>query len=396
MSLLVGIVGKPNVGKSTFFKALTMIPVEIANYPFTTIEPNEGVAYVKIECVENYFNVKCNPRTGFCKRGYRFVPVKIMDVAGLVPGAHEGRGLGNQFLDNLRQADVLIHVIDISGSTDSEGKPVEPGSYDPSQDIIWLEDEIDYWFYNILKKNLKKIERKIEIEKDKAIDLIHQSVSGLKIKREHVIYALRKANLSPEDLKNEENLLRFAKELRKVSKPIIIAANKIDVETSEKFLKKLQKEFPDKITIPTSAFAEVILKELDKQGYIEYIPGEKDFEIKRAPPEKYRQALEFIKEKILEKYGSTGVQDALNVAVLNVANYIPVWPVANEKLTDKEGRVLPDVYLVLKGTKVIELAEMIHSDLAKGFIKAKELRTGKIVGKDYELQFNDVIMIIAK
>ena len=396
--VIVGIVGKPNVGKSTFFKALTLSEVEIADYPFTTIKPNVGIGYVKVECIEKYFKVKCNPRTGYCLRKFRFVPIKILDVAGLVPGAHMGRGLGNKFLDDLRQADILIHIIDASGSTDEEGRKVEAGSYDPSKDILWLEDEIDYWFFSIIKRNLEKIKRKINIEKDRAIDILLEILSGLKITKEDIIFSLKKLGIEAYEISSVDNntLLEFARILRRKSKPILIAANKIDTSIAKEIYKNLKKKFEDRVIIPVSAYSELILKEFSRRGYIDYIPGEKDFTIKNVKDEKIIRILEFIKENVLNEFGSTGVQDIIDFAVLNFLNYIPVWPVANEKLTDSEGRVLPDCYLVKKGTKVIELAEKIHSDLAKNFIKAKELRSGKIVGKDYELEYNDVIMIITK
>ena len=116
----IGLAGKPNAGKSTFFKSATLIDVAIANYPFTTIEPNVGIAYVRTRCVCRELGIDC----GKCVDGWRFIPVKLIDVAGLVPGAHEGRGLGNEFLDNLRQAEGVIHVVDASGSTDEEGNEV--------------------------------------------------------------------------------------------------------------------------------------------------------------------------------------------------------------------------------------------------------------------------------
>src|SRR3989338_5626200 len=139
--MLIGVVGKANVGKSTFFKAATLAEVEIANYPFATIKPNHGTGYVRVDCAEKFFNVKCNPRFGYCIEGIRFVPVDMLDVAGLVPGAHEGKGMGNQFLDDLRQADALIHVVDVAGTTNEKGEPITPGSYDPADDIKFLEEE---------------------------------------------------------------------------------------------------------------------------------------------------------------------------------------------------------------------------------------------------------------
>ena len=137
--MLIGIVGKPSCGKSTFFNAQTLANVEIANYPFTTIKPNHGTGYVRVDCVDREFNTKCNPRFGYCIESNRFVPVELLDVAGLVPGAHEGKGMGNQFLDDLNQADVLIHIIDVAGSTNEKGESVPALSYNPANDIKFLE-----------------------------------------------------------------------------------------------------------------------------------------------------------------------------------------------------------------------------------------------------------------
>lgn len=150
--MIVGIWGKANVGKSTFFKALTLADVEIANYPFATIKPNHGVGFVKVEDPAQQFGKVSNPRMGFVQGKNRFVPVEMIDVAGLVPGAHEGKGMGAQFLNDLNQAKVLIHVIDASGSTNEKGESVNPGSYDPIEDIKFLDIELDFWYLGILKK----------------------------------------------------------------------------------------------------------------------------------------------------------------------------------------------------------------------------------------------------
>ena len=163
--MLVGIVGKPNVGKSTFYKAATLAEAEIANYPFATIKPNEGVGYVRLPCADKDFNTQCNPRTGFCVNHFRFVPIQLLDVAGLVAGAHEGKGMGNQFLDDLRQADVLIHVIDVAGSTNDKGEPIVVGGHDPAVDVRFLEVELDMWYLGILKKGWEKFARTVTQEK---------------------------------------------------------------------------------------------------------------------------------------------------------------------------------------------------------------------------------------
>ncbi len=390
--MLVGLVGKPNVGKSTFFSALTMVNVEISNRPFTTIEPNEGVGYVRVLDPGPEFGVKSNPRTGFIMGKWRFVPVRIMDVAGLVPGAHEGRGLGNKFLDDLRKAEGLIHVIDISGSTDEEGNYVGPGNYDPSKDIEWLEEELTYWILDILERNWEKLVRK---SKDPRISLeeeIAKLFSGLQIRKDIVLDIIREIG-DPEGWDFDEKF-KFANKVREVGKPMVIAANKIDIEGSERNLKKLREKFPDKVIIPTSAYAELILKRLSKEGKIEYIPGESEFKIVRNLNEKERKALEYIKENILEKYGSTGVQDSLEKLVFDVLGYVAVFPGGVNKLSDKEGRVLPDCFLMPRGSTVIDFARRIHTEMAEKFIRAIDVRTRRTLGRDYVLKHRDVIEIV--
>src|SRR3989339_897152 len=177
--MIIGVVGKPSSGKSTFFNAATMLDVPMAAYPFTTIEANKGVGFVRVECVDKEFNVQCNPRTGFCRDHVRYVPVELVDVAGLVPGAHEGKGMGNQFLSDLSRADVLIHVIDASGSTNEKGESVAAGSYDPANDVRFLEEEIDLWFYGIIEKNWPKFGKVPFESKAKLVSAMAQNLSGI-------------------------------------------------------------------------------------------------------------------------------------------------------------------------------------------------------------------------
>ncbi|MEM4396168.1 MAG: redox-regulated ATPase YchF [Candidatus Woesearchaeota archaeon] len=391
--MLIGIVGKPNVGKSTFFKALTLADVLIANYPFATIHPNKGFGHVRVECVDKEFNVKCNPRYGYCINSNRFVPVEVIDVAGLVPGASEGKGLGNQFLDDLRQADVLIHVVDMAGSTNANGEPVEPGTYDPANDIDFLEREIDLWIFNIVKKNWDKFIRTVKAQHKSLAENIYDQLSGLKFSKHHIEEVIKKY---PEiDHWNDEILFNFLRDVRRKSKPIIIAANKIDLPTAKKNLEILKERFSHLVIIPVSAEAELVLKEAHKAGLIEYVPGDSDFKIIKQLNEKQQYALKMIKEKILDVYGSTGVQKVINVAVFDILKYIAVFPGGINKLADKDGNVLPDCFLLPPGSTALDFAAIIHSDLAKNFVKAMDVRTKRPLGKEYQLKHRDVIEIYA-
>jgi len=392
--MLIGLVGKPSVGKSTFFKAATLAEVEIASYPFTTIKPNHGVGYVKVDCIDKEFNTQCMPNHGFCINHKRFVPVDLMDVAGLVPGASEGKGLGNQFLDDLRQADIFIHIVDLSGMTDENGKPAE--NYDVSRDILFLEEELDKWFLGILMKVWKGFVRKAELEEDNFSLAVANQFSGLKVKEEHVKSALLKLNLpSRPSTWNEKELLRFASELRKQSKPMIIAANKIDTSKGKDNYEKLKKKFPDRIMIPCSADSELALREAAKRNLIDYIPGERSFNVKNKLSEKQEQALDKIKKNVLDDFEEgTGIQGILNHAVFNLLKYIAIFPAGAHKLADSKGNILPDCFLLPPGSTALDFAYFLHTDFGKNFIRAIDARTKKILGKDYKLKHRDAMEIV--
>jgi ribosome-binding ATPase YchF (GTP1/OBG family) len=232
--MMVGVVGKPNTGKSTFFSAATLVPVEVASYPFTTIEPNRGVGYIRTPCVCREFNVKDNPVNSVCLDGIRLIPVELIDCAGLVPGAWQGRGLGNQFLDEIRKADALIHIVDAAGATDSEGRMCEPGTHDPIEDVKFLEKEITMWFSQILKRDWPKLARTAEAGKSDLVSLLENRLSGLAIKRKHILKALRETELNADKPTtwSDDEIIRFLDELRSASKPTLIAANKIDLPTA--------------------------------------------------------------------------------------------------------------------------------------------------------------------
>lgn len=394
--MLIGLIGKPSAGKSTFFKASTLAEVEIASYPFTTINKNEGVGFVRVECPEKELKLKCKPNHGYCIRGQRFVPIKLIDVAGLVPEAHKGKGKGNQFLDDLREADLLIHILDASGKIDETGNPTE--NYNPARDIEFLENEIDMWIFNILEKNWKNLVRKSKTGGEKLGYEIAQQLSGLKINENHIKAVMKKLELSERgDAWSSSHLLEFAKEIRTISKPIIIAANKADIEEAKKNIERLKNEFPDKIMIPCSADSELALREAMRAGLIDYIPGDKGFEIKNQLNEAQKRALETINKNVLSIYGSTGVQSCLNKAVFSFLNYIVVYPVENENhLTDKNNNILPDALLLKQNSTCLDLAYAIHTDIGNAFIGAIDCKTKKKLGKNSILQNNDIIKILTK
>jgi ribosome-binding ATPase YchF (GTP1/OBG family) len=397
-SRLLGIVGKPNTGKSTFFSAATLAPAEIANYPFTTIKPNRGVGYVRTPCVHEEFNVKDTPLNSLCLDGTRLIPIEFIDCAGLVPGAWQGRGLGNQFLDEIRRADALIHIIDASGGTDSEGKIIKPGEHDPLEDVKFLEHEITMWMADILKRDWPKITRTAESENKDLYTMLEEKLTGLNIKRNHILEATRKTQLNPDKPTTwtDQDFLKFVDTLRQTAKPMLIVANKIDIPTAEQNLQKLQKL--NYTVIPACAEAELALRRATEKQLIDYKPGDCNFKINH--PEKLAEtqtkALETIKEKILLKHGTTGVQEAINTAFFKLLNMITVYPVEDlEHLADHNGNVLPDAYLVPYGTTARQLAYIIHTELGEGFIYAIEAREKNRIGENHILKDRDVISIIS-
>lgn len=398
--LQIAVTGKPNVGKSSFFNSATHSKVEMADYPFTTIDANKGVAYVKTKCPCEELGLmkECadseNPNASKCIDGDRLIPVELIDVSGLVPGAHEGRGLGNKFLDDLRQACVFIHVIDASGSTDEEGHPVEAGSHDPLEDIEFLNHEIVMWMYGILNKKWDRLIRKVLSEHLDISKVIYEQLSGTGILIEDVIEAKRTVN--PAFGKWEkEDMIEFLKNLLKIAKPMLILANKADLPTASENIKRIKEKYPN--AIPCSAESELALVRAADAGLINYNSGDDDFQISEDPNLSKNQitALEYIKTNILDVYGSTGVQDAINSAILNLLNMIVAYPVEDEnKYCDNKGNVFPDAILVKKGSTPKELAYVVHTDIGDKFMHAVDAKKKLRVASDYELCDGDIISII--
>ncbi|MDI1495999.1 MAG: translation-associated GTPase [Cenarchaeum symbiont of Oopsacas minuta] len=385
----IGLLGKANVGKSTFFSAATQTSVPMGNFPFTTIKPNVGVAHVRRACACMHFGSQL---CGNCENGTRLIPIGLIDVAGLVPGAHEGRGLGNKFLDDARQADALVHVVDISGSTDIEGQPVAIGSHDPLKDIEFVHNEFDAWFTQLLEREWHKLTKETEQKKITLLDAVANRLSGLGIKLADVKDALQSENRT--DIKpscwQSADIASFASALRRHSKPIVIAANKADACLDLEILSKIKETI-----VPCSAEVELLLCKADKSGLAKYNPGSENFVETKGANEAQKKALAKAKT-VIEKINGTGIQKILEIIVFDELKLLTVYPVEDEtKLQNKDGSTLPDVKLLPLGSTAKDLARTIHADLADGFLHAINCKSKQRIGADYEIKDGDVIKIVS-
>ncbi|MDV3277690.1 MAG: redox-regulated ATPase YchF [Nitrososphaerales archaeon] len=396
--MLVGVIGKPNVGKSTFFSAATLKDVPIADYPFTTIKPNVGVAYLRTKCVCREMGVVDKPRNSVCVDGTRLIPVRLVDVAGLVEGASHGRGLGNQFLDDIRQADALIHVVDASGSTDAEGRKVPAGSHDPTGDISMVEKEFDLWVFGLLKKDWEKAAKLTEQSAGKIVDHLANRLSGLSITIGDVEQVMLHAHLRAEKPTSwtDEQLMQLVTELRRLTKPSLIAANKADLPAAKENIGRLKAT--GRLVVPCASEAELLLRKATDHGLVRYTPGNPSFSV--TSPEKLTAAqagaIKMVEDMVFKAYSGTGVQEAINQAYFSLLNAVVVFPVEDEtRLSDKDGNVLPDAFVMRGGSTSLDLARTVHTELAEGFLYAVDARTRKRLAADHRLANRDIVKIVS-
>jgi ribosome-binding ATPase YchF (GTP1/OBG family) len=389
--LSLALAGKPNAGKSTLFKAATMTEVDVANYPFTTVDPNRGVSYVRTDCPCLDREERCGDE--HCHDGKRYVPIELLDVAGLVPGAHEGRGLGNQFLDELTTADVILNVVDASGGTNAEGEPIEVGDHDPVEDVDFVASEIERWLAGIVERNWETVERGSRAPDFSIDDALMELLSGVGAS-EPAIAATFRALDYPSDPREwtDDDRLALAREIRARTKPLVIVANKADVAPTGN-LDRLAAAAER--AIPATADGELALRRGAEAGVIEYDPGDSEFSIVGDLSTSQRAGLETV-EEVVETHGGTGVQRALNEAVYDLLDFITVYPVQNEsKWTDGQGNVLPDAFLVPRGSTPRDLAFAVHSDIGEGYLHAVDARSDREIGDDHELTEGDVVKIVS-
>lgn len=399
MPIKIGLIGKTNTGKTTFFNAATLSGGEISTYPFTTKKPERGTGNAITPCVHTEFNVQDSPQNSKCVDGWRFIPIELIDLPGLIKGAWAGKGLGNQFLSIATQSDALLHVVDVSGGVDAAGRITEIGQGDPIADVSDIEEELIMWYQKLLEGNRDKISKLVNSETEPVI-AITDVFRGIGVKESHVKEALRVTGLEDKHFDNFDmnDSKKFSAHLRKISKPTLIVANKIDLPGADKNFDRLREKHVDTIIIPASADSELSLRRAEQKGWIKYIPGSEQFEIlhKEALNKKQLEALEFITKGILGEYMRTGVQFAINVTVFKLLKMNSVYPVADpEKLSDKKGHILPNLILMKDGSTIEDLAKEIHSDLAKGLLYAKDVRYGVRLPTNYQLRDRDIVSLVS-
>lgn len=386
---VIGLVGKPSSGKSTTLNALTDANAKVGAFPFTTIDPNKATGYLEVECACKRFGKQllCKPNYGYCRDGTRGVPVMLLDVAGLVPNAHLGRGLGNKFLSDLTEADCLIHIVDVSGTTDAEGK--ETRGYDPLKDIEWLQDEIFQWILGNLTEKWGSVVRRHIATKSSTLETLRAQLGGYYANKQLIAKALDAIpNLAPLQDWDQPTIEKVVRLFMNTKFPTVLALNKMDHADSDKNVSKIMLTHPDLKCVLTSSLTEVFLRKLAAQNFIKYELGTEFVDTAEDLPdeglrpldEKLLNRIENIRDLVLYRFGSTGVVQLLQSAA-QLLDLVPVYPVRNiHTFGGSSGpNVFRDCVLVKRGTPVISVARKIMGDVT---IAAIEGVGGMRVGEE--------------
>lgn len=306
------------------------------------------------------------------------MPIELLDVAGLVPGAHQGRGLGNKFLDDLRHADALIHVVDASGTVDAEGK--ETRGYDPSVDIAWLRGEIVAWILGNLMQRWPSVRRRHVAVKATAVETLQGQFSGYGATSTVVVRALDRAKIrEPLEEWSDETVALIVNAFVDEKFPTVIALNKIDHPDADKNIAKIAKMQDPNTIVLCSAISEIFLRKMAKQGYIKYVEGSEFVDTRedlvaqgdatggglKELDEKNRNRIENLKDMVLYRFGSTGVVQVLSKAA-ELLGLVPVFPVRNTATfssgASESKFVFRDCVLVKKGLTVGDVAKKVMGD----------------------------------
>lgn len=362
MSTKIGIIGLPNVGKSTLFNALTLQSVEVENYPFTTIKPNLGYALIEDERLTFLGSL-------FETKKVTYPTLTFIDIAGLVKGASKGEGLGNEFLAQIRECDVLLHVVRIF----ENNKIVHvENQIDPRRDIETINLELIFRDLETVEKRIEKIQTRAQHLKERSIQV---ELETLILFKENLIQGLtlREIQLAKEQIDYAQNTLFLL-----TIKPVLYVANI---------------SFDDYKSLENNQHYHTIL-ELTKREKSEVVPLAIDFEYELTSFAKEERS-EFLKEIGMEKLN-------LNQVILKtftMLNLITFFTVRND-----ESRA----WTIKKYKTAYDGAGLIHSDMQKGFIRAevysyndiaellsetkiKEAGKLRVEGRSYEIQDGDIL-----
>ncbi|MGP8114843.1 MAG: TGS domain-containing protein, partial [Methanoregula sp.] len=265
------------------------------------------------------------------------------------------------------------------------------GNHDPAEDVKFLEYEMTMWVYGILEKHWSRLSRQASVKTFSIHQGIAEVFTGLGITPEDVHEAelLLKIDLVHAQM---ESLVPFCAQMVRISKPMLVVGNKID-ETPEALREKLAAQ---KVSF-VSAASELALRNAATAKVIKYLPGDKEFRVTEGVTLSAPQKAGLAKiAEVMKKNNGTGVQDTINRAVFELLDRIVIYPVEDEhKFCNKQGDVLPDAFLMKKGSTPHDLAFQVHTDIGKGFLYAIDARTKMRIKENHLLKDGDIIKIVS-